>query len=67
MTDHLLSPIITAHCFYQCGHTESDRPDTCHDAMERHYTKQHQLDCDELVRRMGYQPRALAGHIEAGR
>lgn len=37
--DHLLSPIVTAHCFWapRCRHTVTDRPQAAHDAMERHY------------------------------
>lgn len=47
-TDHLLSPEVTAHCFFGCGHTVTDRPDAAHDGMERHYAAQHQADIDRL-------------------
>ena len=54
MSDHLLSPIITAHCFWspRCKHTISDRPDAAHAAMEAHYAAAHGRDMD----------RALGGH-----
>ncbi len=43
MSDHLLSPIITAHRFWspRCKHTVSDRPDAAHAAMEAHYAAAH--------------------------
>lgn len=46
MQDHLLSPLITARCFWwpHCKHAVTDRPQAAHDAMERHYaeTPEHQ-------------------------
>ena len=34
--DHLLSPLVTAHCFWRrCRHVVTDMPIAAHDAMER--------------------------------
>ena len=51
MSDHLLSPIITAHCFWspRCKHTISDRPDAAHAAMEAHYAAAHGRDIDRIL------------------
>ena len=54
MQDHLLSPLVTAHCFWwpSCKHTVTDRPQAAHDAMESHYadTPKHQA----WLRREGF-------------
>ena len=52
MSDHLLSPIITAHCFWspRCKQTVSDRPDAAHAAMEAHYAAAHGRDMDRVLR-----------------
>ena len=51
--DHLLSPAVTAHCFWaaSCRHAVTDTPIAAHDAMERHYTQRHQDDIRKIVGR----------------
>ena len=48
--DHLLSPAVTAHCFWaaSCRHAVTDTPIAAHDAMERHYTQAHDRDMRRL-------------------
>ena len=50
--DHLLSPMVTAHCFFapRCHHRVTDRPIAAHDAMETHYATAHARDIDEALR-----------------
>lgn len=49
--DHLLSPIVTAHCFWwpRCRHTVEDRPEAAHEAMEQHYAEKHRADTERIV------------------
>ena len=48
--DHLLSPLVTAHCFWgRCRHVVTDMPIAAHDAMERHYAEAHDRDMDRLL------------------
>ena len=50
-TDHLLSPLVTAHCFWwpRCQHTVTDRPVATHDAMEHHYAQRHSADIARII------------------
>lgn len=50
-SDHLLSPIVTVHCFWypRCPHVEIDTPVAAHDAMETHYRHAHQHDIRKIV------------------
>ena len=56
--DNLLSPTVTVHCFFagRCNHTVTDTPIAAHDAMEAHYTDQHELLIDLAVRGMHMPP-----------
>ena len=49
--DHLLSPLVTAHCFWwpRCQHTVTDRPSAAHDAMEDHYASDAHRDDLRLI------------------
>ena len=49
--DHLLSPMITARCFWwpRCRHIVADTPVAAHDAMEAHYARAHAEDVKRIV------------------
>ena len=53
MSQMPLIPVIAAHCFYRCGHTETGFPNRVHDAMETHYATVHDADYRRILTRIG--------------